>query len=253
MRRRSRMPKISKYLPWSDQAGHYYPPVKEIARRSPAVVIYILISVVFFLPTARRIPGNYVTDQDRVEHLLFAIPDLSERFFLALRSLFTAPFFNHNAVQLVYVIALLLLFGIPFEFHEGTVRTIAIFFATSFAGALAAGTILHLIYPALIDTPFLQQAWERSWSGGSAGCFGLMGALAARAPRPWPLLGMFVTWEVAVVTFYLREYTPAFHMSALFAGFVLARFVIRPGATPRSTEPAEQARSRLDTGSPRRR
>lgn len=227
MRHNSRIPEVSKYLPWSDQAGRYYPRLGGIARRSPAVVIYILISVVFFLPTARRIPGNYVTDQDRVEHLMFAIPDLSERFFVALRSLFTAPFFNHNAVQLVYVISLLLLFGIPFESHEGSVRTIAIFFATSFTGAVVAGTILHIIYPTLIDGPFLEQAWERSWSGGSAGCFGLMGALAARAPRPWPLLGMFMAWEAGVVVFYLREYTPAFHISALFAGFLLARYALR--------------------------
>jgi hypothetical protein len=55
-----------------------------------------------------------------------------------------------------------------------------------------------------------------------------MGALAARARRPWPLLGVFVLWEANVVGWYLREYTPAFHLSALLAGFAVARYVVPP-------------------------
>lgn len=216
--------------PWGERAGRYFPAPRQIYRRCPAVILYILVSVAFFLPTARRVPGNYVTDQDPVRHLFFAIPDLSEHFGLALRSLFTAPFFNHNAVQLVYVILLLLLFGISFEYREGWWRTILVFFVSSFAGAVSAGLLLHLVYPDLVDTPLLQQAWNRSWSGGSAGCFGIMGATAARAPVPWPMLILIVGWEATVVTVYLREYTPAFHLSALLAGFVLARYVIRPPA-----------------------
>ena len=220
--------RLASVLPWGERGGRYFPRPRQVGRGSPAVMLYILVSIALFLPTARRVPGNYVTDQDPVRHLFFAIPDLSERFGLALRSLFTAPFFNHNAVQLVYVIILLMLVGIPFEFHEGSIRSIVIFFATSFTGAVSAGLLLHVIYPSLIDTPLLAGAWERSWSGGSAGCFGLMGATAARAPVPWLMLMLFVAWEATVVTVYLREYTPAFHLSALLAGFLLGRYVIRP-------------------------
>lgn len=220
--------RFARGIPWIERGGRYYPRLGELFTRVPAVVLYILISVAFFLPTARRVPGNYVTDQDPVRHLFYAIPDLSERLGLALRSLFTAPFFNHNAVQLIYVIVLLLLFGIPFEYHEGWWRTILVFFAASFAGAVSAGLLLHLIYPDMVDTPFLEQAWERSWSGGSAGCFGIMGAMAARAPVPWPMLALVVAWEATIVAVYLREYTPAFHMSAMVAGFLVARYLIPP-------------------------
>lgn len=221
---------IGNVIPWHGSALDYYPRLATAPRRCPAVILYSLVSIAFFLPTARRVPGNYVTNQDPVRHLFYAIPDLSQHVGLALRSLFTAPFFNHNAVQLVYVILLLLLFGIPFEYHEGWWRTVLIFFATSFVGAVSAGLLLHFIYPNILASQFLEQDWERSWSGGSAGCFGIMGATAARAPVPWPMLLLVVAWEATVVAVYLREYTPAFHLSALVAGFLMARYVIRPPA-----------------------
>jgi hypothetical protein len=87
-----------------------------------------------------------------------------------------------------------------------------------------AGVLLHLLYPEVLDNAFLAHAWERTWSGGSAGCFGLMGAIAARARRPWVLLGLFAAWEINVVVWYLRQYTPAFHLSALATGFVALRY-----------------------------
>jgi hypothetical protein len=195
------------------------------------VLGYLVVSWVLFLPAARPVPGNYVIDTARVDRFLYHIPDLGRNVPKALGSLLTAPWLNHNLVQLVYVSALLLLFGGQFEVREGTGRTVAIFFGTTFMAAVVAGLLLEVMYPAVWDTPFLQHAWERTWSGGSAGSFGLMGALAARARVPWPLLGLFVLWEVNVVWWYLREYTPAFHLPALMIGFLLARYVLR--ARPR--------------------
>jgi len=55
-----------------------------------------------------------------------------------------------------------------------------------------------------------------------------MGALAARARRPVPLLALFAVWEINVVRWYLKEYTPAFHLTALTVGFLLARCLLRP-------------------------
>jgi hypothetical protein len=38
------------------------------------------------------------------------------------------------------------------------------------------------------------------------------------------LLGLFAAWEINVVVWYLRQYTPAFHLSALATGFVALRY-----------------------------
>jgi hypothetical protein len=186
----------------------------------------LVVSWGLFLPAARRVPGNYVIDTGKVDRFLYHIPDIGRNLPKAVGSLLTAPWLNHNFVQLVYVTALLLLFGVPFEAREGTGRTVAIFFGSTFVAALVAGLLLEAVYPAVWDTPFLQHAWERTWSGGSAGSFGLMGALAARARVPWLLLGGFALWEVNVVWWYLREYTPAFHLPALVVGFLVARYAM---------------------------
>lgn len=232
--------KLAAFLPWSGGVGRRRRARNRGVLAAPFVVFYLTVSWAIFLPGAQRVPGNIRADLDRYEAYLFHMPDLIENFPRALRSLATAPWLNHNAVQLVYITILLLLVGLAFEAHEGTRTTILVFFATSFVGAVGSGLLLRLIYPAVIDTDFLGHAWSRTWSGGSVGCFGLMGALAARAPRPWLLLALFVFWEVNVVWWYLREWTPAFHLTALFSGFVGLRY-----AAPLARRWARRTQSRV--------
>lgn len=225
-------PSLAACLPWSDGSGRPWPGWTRLARSAPFVPLYLLVSWALFLPAAQPVPGNYSIDQRRVWHLLYKIPDLSGDLPAVLVATVTGPWLNHNAVQLVYVTVLLLLFGIVFEIKEGTRRTMAIFFGTTIAGVIGAGLLLHALYPAVLDTPFLARAWRRSWGGGSAGAFGLMGAIAARARVPWPLLGLFVLWEINVVLWYLHEYTPAFHITALLAGFLVTRHLLAPARSP---------------------
>lgn len=195
---------------------------------APFVFAYIAVSWILFVPAAEPRNGKYWIDEDAVDHLLYHIPDLSRDFPIALRSLVTAPWFNHDSLQLVYVTALLLMFGVIFELREGTIRTVTIFFGTTFLSAVGGGAILHAIYPALWDTWILENAWHRSWSGGSVGCFGLMGALAGRARRPVPLLTVFVLWEAFIWWVNLRNYTSVFHLTALTAGFIATRWWLPP-------------------------
>ncbi len=215
-------------LPWTDGGGRAWRGWTRLPLLTPFVPLYLIASWILFLPGAEPVPGNYVIDPEPVRPFLYHIPDLSRDFPRALGTLVTAPWLNHNAVQLVYVTVLLLLFGVVFEAKEGTRTTIALFFGTTFAGALAAGLLLHLLYPQVVDNAFMARAWDRTWSGGSAGCFGLMGALAARARVCWPVLALFVLWEVNVVVWYLREYTPAFHLTALVVGFLILRYAVAP-------------------------
>jgi hypothetical protein len=162
-------------------------------------------------------------------------------------ALLTAPFLNHNDVQIVYVTLLLLLFGVIFEIKEGTVRTALIFFGTTWLGALVAGALVHLLYPDLLDHGVVEKAWNRTWSGGSVGAFGVMGAFAARAGRPWLLLCLMAIWEVNVGFWYLKHLTPAFHLTALIAGFAVTRClpqVTRPASTDGPHGPRQSARRR---------
>ena len=185
-------------MPWTDGTGRPWRGWLRLPFTAPFVILYVTVSWVLFLPAAEPSNGTHVIDKERLDRSLYHIADLTENFPRLLQSLITAPFLNHNDVQLVYVTILLLLFGIVFEAREGTLRTVMLFLGTTLTGALVAGVLLHIIYPDIADNAFFERAWTRTWSGGSAGCFGLMGALAARARRPWLLLELFAVWELSV-------------------------------------------------------
>lgn len=161
--------------------------------------------------------------------LFFHVPDLSADLLRGLAALFTAPWLNAGPVQLLYVTGLLLIFGTLVESREGTVRTATLFFAASAIAAIVAGTLLHVLYPAVLDTPTLESAWTRAWGGGSAGAFGLVGATAARSPRPAAFLGLALLWEMNVWYWRLQNYTPVFHVAALGAGFLMTRLLFARG------------------------
>jgi membrane associated rhomboid family serine protease len=212
--------------PWADGSGRRWRGLRRLPLAAPFCLLYLALSWALFLPQARWNESDYVIDVVRMHDLLFFIPDLRDQPIGVLESLVTAPFLNHNRIQLVYVTVLLLVFGLVFEAREGSGRTMLIFFGCTYAAALIAG-LLHLaLYPQLLDTALLKAAGERTYSGGSAGCFGLLGAIAARARFPWLVLGLVVGWEMAVWLGYLRNYTPAFHLTALILGFLAMRYLV---------------------------
>ncbi len=221
---------IAQFLPWADGSGRAI----RAGRRRPLMVAcsagYLLLSWFLFVPLAYADGNKFRIDGDRLDPYVFRVPDLSENFPRALRSLLTAPFINNDSLQLVYVTALVLLFGMVFEAREGPLTTAFVFFGSTFAAAVIGGVLLHLIYPEVWDASVLETAWRRKWSGGSPGCFGLMGGLAARSRRPWPLLGLFCLWELFILYVNLRDYTSVFHFVALFTGYLMVRYLIPPPA-----------------------
>jgi hypothetical protein len=220
--------RLAPFLPWSDGTGRRWRGWARAPWMIPFVPFYLILIWVLFVPAAERRNGTYWIDDEAVEDLLFHIPDLSQDLPAASLSLVTAPWLNHDSIQLIYVTILLLLFGLVFELREGPARTMLIFFGTTAAAAVIAGIALHLIYPELLDRPFLEKAWRRTWSGGSAGCFGLMGAFAARARRPGPLLTFFILWELFILWVNLRSYTSVFHYTSLVTGFLVTRYLLPP-------------------------
>jgi hypothetical protein len=236
---------LDRFVPWaSSGARRPWPGLPAALARAPATLAYLLASWVLFLALSDPGLGAGI-DTARLEPWLYEIPDLTEAPLEVLRALGTAPLLNHDVVQLVYVTALLGLFGLVVEVREGTARAAGAFAAGSLAGALVAGVLLYPLVALVPGSDLLAHAWERTWSGGSAGAFGLVGALAARARTPWPLLGFFAFWELNVGLFYLESYTPAFHLTALVTGFLLARRAWSPpgaGSTGRTRSPTTPTR-----------
>lgn len=213
----------------------------------PLSVLYVVATWALFLPLAHRAHGTLTIDLNRVDPFVYRIPDLSEDIGRAARSLATAPFLNHDVVQLVYVTILVLVHGLKFERREGARRTALLFVVGLVSGAIGAGVLLHLVYPEITSAPMYAYAWERSWSGGSAGCFAVMGALATRSRRPWLFLGSVALWDLHwpylrvwavgsggpqfdLVWWHLpHSYTSVFHFIALAVGYAVGRFWLRPG------------------------
>lgn len=233
---------LSRISPWGDGSGRPLRRPWQLPLRAPFILLYLVVTwLIFFIalsPEPHSDPGVILhIPAQQIEGLYFHLPDLIQAPHLAILSIFTAPIVNVHLVQLIYVTFLLLLFGLIFEVREGTSRLVIVFMGTSAFGALFAGLLFFFLTGIFsVDHHILQQAERMVWTGGSAGAFGLMGAIAARARVWWPLLAFFTLWEINVGWWYLQSYTPAFHLSALYAGFLLTRFVIPLKAPPGSRE-----------------
>lgn len=195
---------------------------------APFVTVYIVASWLIFLPQAEPAGSwGYETPGDELATWLYAIPDLYEDTGAALLAMVTAPWVHRSTVQLVFVSMALLIFGTRLEHREGTARTAIIFFSATTIAAVTAAALLHLVYPDVIQTSALDTAWERTWGGGSAGTFGVIGALVGRAQRPWPLIGLVVLWEGSFALLVYQDYVPALHIPAFICGFVATRYLFR--------------------------
>ena len=219
---------LAPFLPWTDGTGRAWPRWSRLPRVAAFNALYLPVAWALFVVFARREDGVYSIDEERLRNYVYAIPDLGDRPLRVLGALLTAPFLNHNHEQLLYVTVLLLAFGAVFEVREGTLRTAALFLGTTWVGAIVAGVLLHAVHPGGLDYDVLNRAWYRTWSGGSAGCYGLMGALTARAQRPWLLGAIFVLWELNLAYWYLKHYTPAFHLTAFATGYLVTRCWLLP-------------------------
>ncbi len=156
----------------------------------------------------------------------YSIADLRDNLPRALAVLPIATFVNVGVLQLLYVTAILAAVS-PRAALRGERVAAGVFLGTSIVAGLVAGISLYFV-DAQVSHRILDEAWERSWNGGSAGCYGLVGFVAAAARRPWLMLGLIGAWEIGLTGIHLRSYTPAFHVSALLAGFIAGRILARP-------------------------
>lgn len=190
---------------------------------TPAVTVYVLGSTAAFLAFGPR-SGPFVDDPPQWWWDLFAYRahDLVDDVPLTLLHFATSVWANVHWLQYAYVTTLILLFGTWFERHEGPGRTVAVFYATSIVAGIVAGATL-LVITATTHSAWWENEAQRVWVGGSAGAYGLLGGIAARARNPTALLAVFVAWEIGLAVVYLHRATPLFHVTALATGFVMLR------------------------------
>lgn len=230
------------YLPWRNEDGTPRLLPAMWWARFPAHLVYMLGTLVLFVLWIMIFDRNPdAVPRPLVWMFVFNVPNLLTDIPRTLVNFATGVWFNYHPVQLVYVFVLLMLFGIWFEVREGSLRAIAVFYGSSIFAGITAGLLLHLIN-AFADATWIEKAWVDTWNGGSAGAFGLAGAYAARARRPWLLLALVVFWELNVELWHLRSYTVVFHMAAISFGFVWVRYRMPPATGPReSRAPVLQA------------
>jgi hypothetical protein len=190
---------------------------------TPAVAVYVIGSSMLFFAFGPR-SGPTVADAPQWWWDLFAYraEDLVHDIPLTLLHFATSVWANVHWLQYLYVTALLVTFGMWFERHEGSARTAAVFYATSIVSGIVAGAAL-LVLEASTGSAWWANEADRVWVGGSAGAYGLLGAIAARARQPAFLLALFVAWEIGLAAVYLHRATPLFHVTALVVGFAMAR------------------------------
>jgi hypothetical protein len=197
-----------------------------LRRRVSAVPVvarwYLAIAWALFLVIAAIDFGNR---RELADPFGYSIGDLGENLPRAVAVLPVATFVNVGVLQILYVTVIFGAVGPQLAACRERVVA-AVFLGTSVFAGIVAGITLHAI-DGQVSHRILDEAWERHWNGGSAGCYGLVGFVAAGTRRPWLMLGLAGTWEVALTGIHLRSYTPAFHISALLAGFVVGRWLER--------------------------
>lgn len=223
---------FARYLPWRRADGTATPRPPRWPLRFPAHAFYLAVTTVVYAFYVAAYGGRSENAPALFQTLfVYHIRDLFAAPHLTLLHFATGIWINWHIVQLVYVWVLMLLFGIWFEIREGTRRAILVFYATSITAGLVAGVLGHLLH-ATVEAAWIDRMWTQGWTGGSAGAFGLMGAVAARARRPWLVMAGFSFWELNVAYWWLKSFTPVFHVTAMIAGFLLARFVLKPRPAP---------------------
>lgn len=130
---------------------------------------------------------------------------------------------QHSWPQMIYVTILFLAAGVAYELREGSLRALLVFYGATLTGVAILTTVVLLgpVVPGV--SPLSQHAAAVSWSGASVGCFGLLGALAATARNPWPLLLTILLFEVTVELALIPTLALVMHGAGFAFGFVVSR------------------------------
>ena len=194
----------------------------QIAGRSPRVSFVAAYLVAAWAIFAVFVAVDFSDRRTLADPFGFTIPSGVDDLPAAFSRLAVAPVVNAGVAQILYVTVLLLVVGRRVERDIGPARAAAVFVGSTWLAAIAATAILQGLewsHPAALND-VVDDAWLRRWNGGIAGCYGLMGWAAARAPRHRILILLLVlAYECLLTAAHLRSFTPAFHVAAFACGW----------------------------------
>lgn len=140
-----------------------------------------------------------------------------------IRSLITAPFY-HNGLDHILFVTIVGFFMIvqSFEVRNNSVATAVLFFSSIAFVATVMAPIINWGYSLWPELDFYKLGMARSWMGGSAGFFGVFGALSHNCRSKWLIPVMVISFEVC--NFFILNISPQIslaHTMATLYGFTV--------------------------------
>jgi hypothetical protein len=144
-------------------------------------------------------------------------------------SMFTATLFHNGLDHILFVTIIGFIFiAQSFEAHNSSLATLFLFFSSfAFVGILM-GFIINWGYSNWPEIDYYTFAVERSWMGGSAGFFGIFGALSHNCRKKWLIPFIVILFES--INFFILSIDPQIstgHMIATFFGFTVWGFWVQ--------------------------
>jgi hypothetical protein len=148
--------------------------------------------------------------------------------FLFMLSSFTATLFHNGLDHILFVTIMVFLVMQNFEARNGTLATIFIFFSAMLFVAILMGFVINWGYSNWPDIEFYSLGIKRSWMGGSAGAFGVFGALSHNSRKPWGIFIIIGIFETLNLIFYgINFQISVGHYLSLVYGFTVWGLWIR--------------------------
>lgn len=164
------------------------------------LIIWILVWLLDFGSTRNCGPTwqlQFICDQSVWMNKIYSEPF---NYFL---SFFTATFFHNGLDHILFVTVVgFLIIVQAFEVRNGTLPAIIIFFTSMVFICTLMGFLINWGFTHWPEISFFDLGMKRSWMGGSAGAFGVFGALSHNSRQRWITFIIIGIFETINLTFY---------------------------------------------------
>ena len=214
--------------PWTDNQGNLYPSIGTWAASRKFSLLYIIASVMIVAGLGFASRSNC----DGPWQIVFQcnwtmwMGQFHSDFWHFLLTCFTTAWFHNDLPHILFVAFFGFMFPVQsFEVQHGTKMTVILYFAIYLYIGLSLGACSHLLKFFVGETEFVIQIFKRSWMGGSAGIFGIIGAMANWSKKTWFLLALIVLFEVFSYNILGNNiYISIVHLNSTFFGFLFGYF-----------------------------
>lgn len=220
----NRLPLIAFLLPWRSKSNTNLTFFEFVKSRAFSIsylaIIWMLVALLDFGSTRNCGPTwqlDFICNQS-----IWMLKIYTEPINFVFNT-FTSTLFHNGLDHILFVtIVGFIIIAQSFEAHNSNLATLLIFFSSmSFVGILM-GFIINWGYSNWPEIEYYAFAVERSWMGGSAGFFGIFGALSHNSRKKWLIPLIVISFES--VNFFILGIDPQIttgHLIATFYGFTV--------------------------------